>query len=85
MKYTIHIVDVFSAAPFGGNQLAVLPDAAGISTDGMPNEAQHRSMRKGRPKYASIPPIPSPSGVLRAAHAPGIGVHIHRSAQMIGR
>ncbi len=35
MKYTFHIVDVFSSTPFGGNQLAVLPDAAGISTDGM--------------------------------------------------
>jgi hypothetical protein len=34
MKYTFHIVDVFSSTPFG-NQLAVLPDAAGISTDGM--------------------------------------------------
>jgi trans-2,3-dihydro-3-hydroxyanthranilate isomerase len=35
MKYTFHIVDVFSSRPFGGNQLAVLPDAAGISTAGM--------------------------------------------------
>ena len=35
MKYTFHIVDVFSSALFGGNQLAVLPDAAGISTEGM--------------------------------------------------
>ena len=35
MKYAFHIVDVFSAAPFGGNQLAVLPDAGGISTEGM--------------------------------------------------
>src|SRR5690348_1407462 len=35
MKYAFHIVDVFSATPFGGNQLAVLPDAAGISTEGM--------------------------------------------------
>src|SRR6202165_1526821 len=35
MKYTFRIVDVFSSAPFGGNQLAVLPDAAGISTEGM--------------------------------------------------
>ena len=35
MKYPFHIVDVFGSAPFGGNQLAVLPDAAGISTDGM--------------------------------------------------
>jgi trans-2,3-dihydro-3-hydroxyanthranilate isomerase len=35
MKYPFHIVDVFSSAPFGGNQLAVLPDATGISTEGM--------------------------------------------------
>ena len=35
MKYTYHIVDVFTSTPFGGNQLAVLPDAAGISTEGM--------------------------------------------------
>src|SRR5436190_18112182 len=35
MKYTFHVVDVFSSTPFGGNQLAILPDAAGISTEGM--------------------------------------------------
>ena len=35
MKYTFHIVDVFSSTPFGGNQLAVLPEATGISADGM--------------------------------------------------
>ena len=35
MKYRFHIVDVFSSTPFGGNQLAVLPEAAGISNEGM--------------------------------------------------
>ena len=35
MKYPFHLVDVFSSTPFGGNQLAILPDAAGISIDGM--------------------------------------------------
>jgi len=35
MKYPFHLVDVFSSTPFGGNQLAVLPDATGISTEGM--------------------------------------------------
>jgi predicted PhzF superfamily epimerase YddE/YHI9 len=35
MKYPFHIVDVYSSTPFGGNQLAVLPDATGISTEGM--------------------------------------------------
>ena len=40
MKYAFHIVDVFSPTPFGGNQLAVLPDATGISTEGMQNIAR---------------------------------------------
>jgi trans-2,3-dihydro-3-hydroxyanthranilate isomerase len=35
MKYPFHIIDVFTSMPFGGNQLAVLPDATGISTEGM--------------------------------------------------
>jgi trans-2,3-dihydro-3-hydroxyanthranilate isomerase len=35
MKYAFQIIDVFSSSPFGGNQLAVLPNAAGISTEGM--------------------------------------------------
>ena len=35
MKHEFQIVDVFSSTPFGGNQLAVLPDAVGISTEGM--------------------------------------------------
>ena len=35
MKYIFHIVDVFSSTAFGGNQLAVLTDATGISTAGM--------------------------------------------------
>jgi trans-2,3-dihydro-3-hydroxyanthranilate isomerase len=35
MKYRFYIVDVFSSTPFGGNQLAVLPEAEGISPSGM--------------------------------------------------
>jgi len=35
MKYPFYLVDVFSSTPFGGNQLAILPDATGISTEGM--------------------------------------------------
>ena len=34
-RYRFLIADVFSATPFGGNQLAVLPDARGISAEGM--------------------------------------------------
>ncbi len=35
MGYKFHIVDVFSVSPYGGNQLAVLPDAAGLSSEAM--------------------------------------------------
>jgi len=34
-RYRFLIADVFTATPFGGNQLAVLPDARGISDEGM--------------------------------------------------
>ena len=41
MKYAFHIVDVFSSAPFGGNQLAVLPDATGkLVAGGVAAEAE---------------------------------------------
>jgi hypothetical protein len=40
VKYAFQIVDVFNSTPFGGNQLAILPDAAGISTEGMKNIAR---------------------------------------------
>jgi trans-2,3-dihydro-3-hydroxyanthranilate isomerase len=35
MRYRFYITDVFTATPFAGNQLGVLPDAAGISAVGM--------------------------------------------------
>jgi trans-2,3-dihydro-3-hydroxyanthranilate isomerase len=35
MRYKFTIVDVFTSVPFGGNQLAVLPAATGISAEGM--------------------------------------------------
>src|SRR5580765_5690515 len=35
MKYQFHIVDVFTSSAFGGNQLAVVPEASGLSTEGM--------------------------------------------------
>ncbi len=34
-KYAYQIVDVFSRSPFGGNQLAVLTDATGLTPQGM--------------------------------------------------
>lgn len=35
MEYKFHIVDVFTATAFGGNPLAVLPEADGLSTAAM--------------------------------------------------
>jgi len=49
MKYTFHIVDLFSSRTFGGNELAVPPDAAGISTEGMQKIAREFNFgRDGR-------------------------------------
>ena len=35
MRYAFHILDVFTDRPFGGNQLAVLPDADGLDAKQM--------------------------------------------------
>lgn len=35
MTYAYHTADVFTDKPFGGNQLAVLPDARGLNTEQM--------------------------------------------------
>lgn len=35
MKYQFHIVDVFTSTAFGGNQLAVVPEASGLTAEGM--------------------------------------------------
>ena len=40
MKYRFYILDVFTRTGFGGNQLAVLPDARGLSADGMQKVAR---------------------------------------------
>ena len=40
MKYRFHITDVFTTSAFGGNQLAVLPNAAGLSDQGMQHIAR---------------------------------------------
>ena len=47
MKYPFHIVDVFSSTPFGGNQLAVLPGATRISTEGIGGTAYRLSIQQG--------------------------------------
>ncbi len=80
MKYTYHIVDVFSSTPFGGNQLAVLPDAAGISTDGMQKIAREFNfsettfvLPKNDPAHAYRVRIFTPRAELDFAGHPTVG------------
>jgi len=35
MKYSYYICDVFTDTRFGGNQLAILPDASGLNDEQM--------------------------------------------------
>jgi trans-2,3-dihydro-3-hydroxyanthranilate isomerase len=94
MKYTFHIVDVFSSTPFGGNQLAVLPDGAGISTEGMQKIAREFNfgettfvLPKNDPASTCRVRIFSPRSELDFAGAPSVGTacalvmkqHIRRS------
>jgi trans-2,3-dihydro-3-hydroxyanthranilate isomerase len=94
MKYTFHIVDVFSSTPFGGNQLAVLPDGAGISTEGMQKIAREFNfgettfvLSKNDPASTCRVRIFSPRAELDFARASSVGTacalvmkqHIRRS------
>jgi trans-2,3-dihydro-3-hydroxyanthranilate isomerase len=80
MKYTFHIVDVFSSTPFGGVQLAILPDAAGISTEGMQKIAREFNfsettfvLPKKNPASTCRVRIFTPRTELDFAGAPSVG------------
>lgn len=80
MKYTFHIVDVFSSTPFGGNQLAILPDAAGISAEGMQKIAREFNfgettfvLPKNDPANTCRVRIFSPRTELEFAGHPSVG------------
>src|SRR5439155_4162636 len=80
MKYPFHIVDVFSSTPFGGNQLAVLPEAAGISTEGMQKIAREFNfgettfvLPKKDPANTCRKRIFTPRTELDFAGAPSVG------------
>ena len=80
MKYTFHIVDVFSSTPFGGNQLAVLPDASSISTEGMQKIAREFNfgettfvLPKKDPANTCRVRIFTPRAELDFAGAPSVG------------
>jgi trans-2,3-dihydro-3-hydroxyanthranilate isomerase len=80
MKYTFHIVDVFSSTPFGGIQQAVLPEAAGISTQGMQKIAREFNfgetifvLPKNDPANTCRVRIFTPRTELDFAGAPSVG------------
>jgi len=80
MKYPFHLVDVFSSTPFGGNQLAILPDATGISTGGMQKIAREFNfpestfvLPKNDPVHSCRVRIFTPRAELNFAGHPTIG------------
>ncbi len=80
MKYTFHIVDVCSSTPSGGNQLAVLPDASSISTEGMQKIAREFDfgettfvLPKKDPANTCRVRIFTPRAELDFAGAPSVG------------
>jgi trans-2,3-dihydro-3-hydroxyanthranilate isomerase len=80
MKYPFHIVDVFSSTPFGGIQQAVLPAAAGISSEGMQKIAREFNfgetifvLPKSDPANTCRVRIFTPRTELDFAGAPSVG------------
>src|SRR5579871_2658007 len=80
MRYSYYIVDVFTSSPFGGNQLAVLPDASGISSEGMQKIAREFNfaettfvLPKGDPESTCRVRIFTPKAEVDFAGHPTIG------------
>jgi len=53
MQYKYCIVDAFSRSPFRGNQLAVLPEATGISPEGTQRIAREFNCRNAKPSISA--------------------------------
>lgn len=68
MKYEFEIVDVFTDRPFGGNQLAVLPDARGLT--GAQMQAIAREFNFAESTFVLPPVSPGAAAQLRI-FAPG--------------
>ena len=80
MRYDFMILDVFTDKAFGGNQLAVLTDARGISTDGMQKIAREFDFPEttfvlpaSDPAHARRVRIFTPGGELPFAGHPTVG------------
>jgi trans-2,3-dihydro-3-hydroxyanthranilate isomerase len=81
-RYTFYQVDVFTDRPFGGNPLAVFPDAAGLDTATMQQLA--REMNLSETTFVFPPNDPgadfkvrifTPAGELPFAGHPVVGTH----------
>jgi trans-2,3-dihydro-3-hydroxyanthranilate isomerase len=68
MRYEFELVDVFTERPFGGNQLAVLPDARGLTAAQM--QAIAREFNFAESAFV-LPPLRSGSTAQLRIFAPG--------------
>lgn len=80
MKYQFHIVDVFTSSAFGGNQLAVVPEASGLSAEGMQRIAREFNFSEttfvlppADPNSTRRVRIFSPKGEMPFAGHPNVG------------
>ena len=80
MTYSYHTADVFTDTPFGGNQLAVLPDAAGLTDEQMLAITREFNLSEtvfvfppDDPKNTRRLRIYTPSGELPFAGHPTVG------------
>ena len=80
MTYSYHTADVFTDVPFGGNQLAVLPDAAGLTDEQMLAITREFNLSEtvfvfppDDPKNTRRLRIYTPSGELPFAGHPTVG------------
>jgi trans-2,3-dihydro-3-hydroxyanthranilate isomerase len=83
MKFKYYIVDVFSPTPFGGNQLAVLPEARGLTADGMQKIAREFNFAEttfvlppDNPRHSCKVRIFTPKAELMFAGHPTVGTAV---------
>jgi trans-2,3-dihydro-3-hydroxyanthranilate isomerase len=81
-QYTYHWLDVFTAEPFGGNPLAVFPDAVGLTEVEMQNIARELNLSETTFVFPSEQPpaqyrvrIFTPINELPLAGHPVVGTH----------
>jgi trans-2,3-dihydro-3-hydroxyanthranilate isomerase len=81
-QYTYHWLDVFTAEPFGGNPLAVFPEAAGLTDVEMQNIARELNLSETTFVFPSEQPpaqyrvrIFTPINELPLAGHPVVGTH----------